>query len=238
MLTQRARTVLRERSPELQANPAPIQVIPTCVDLRKYQDADGASTRRRLGLVGKTVMVYAGSLGGWYMSEELARLFAVARTVIPGLHFLVLSQSPHELILEPLRRAGVPDDARTVVTVSPAEVPAHLASADFGVHFIRPGFSMVANSPTKFGEYLASGLPILTNRGIGDADDLIEGERTGTLVDRFDDQAFRQALEAIRALLAGGDETRRRCREVAARRLDLRTTGRESYLGLYRALAG
>ena len=32
---------------------------------------------------------------------------------------------------------------------------------------------MIANSPTKFAEYLASGLPILTNTGIGDSDEIL-----------------------------------------------------------------
>ena len=43
-------------------------------------------------------MVYLGKFTGWYLEREMADFFAAARSVIEGLHFLVLTQTdPHEL---------------------------------------------------------------------------------------------------------------------------------------------
>lgn len=232
MLTSRAREALRERSAELRDSSAHVEIIPCCVDLSKYGPQPRGPVREQLGLDGKLVMVYAGSLGGWYLSEELVRLFHVGRSVAGNLHFLVLTQSPHRLAAELFARAGIAPEQFAVRTVPSREMPTYLASADFGVHFIRPGFSMVANSPTKFGEYLASGLPILTNEGIGDSDELIRSERVGVLVSGFDDASYSGALREMTQLLADPG-TRERCRSVAERRLSLHSVGKQGYVRVY-----
>lgn len=232
MLTRRALVALREQSAELRQSTAHIEVIPCCVDLAKYESTQRGPLRSALGLDGKVAMVYAGSLGGWYLSEELVRLFRIGRSVVDNLHFLVLTQSPHEPLRKVFSEEGMPRESFAIRTVPPKEMPEYLATADFGVHFIRPGLSMIANSPTKFGEYLASGLPILTNAGIGDSDELIGTERVGVLVESFDPASYEQAVRSMQRLL-GETTVRARCREVAERRLSLRTVGRRGYLSVY-----
>jgi glycosyltransferase involved in cell wall biosynthesis len=236
MLTRAAVRTMKQTSPQMERSAAHVEVIPCCVDLRKFRPVDrSASHRSRLGLEGKRVMVYVGSTGGWYMSEELARLFAVGRAQQPNLHFLVLTQSPHEEMRQLLKAEGLPDDSFTIATAPSAEMPAYLASADFGVHFIRPGTAMIANSPTKFAEYLASGLPILTNTGIGDSDEILREEGVGTILPEFSPAAYQAGLAEIGRLLAD-PELPGRCRQVAARRFDLRTVGRQGYSRVYQAL--
>jgi glycosyltransferase involved in cell wall biosynthesis len=234
MLTRAAATTLRQRSPRLGRSGAHVEVIPCCVDLDKF-GRPAESFRGRLGLEGKTVMVYVGSTGGWYMSEELARLFRVGRARWPELHFLVLTQSPHAEMRALLEAEGLPQGSFTIATASPKQMPSYLAAADFGVHFIRPGLSMIANSPTKFAEYLASGLPILTNAGIGDSDQILQDERVGVIVDEFSPAAYARALAAMHELRADATLSDR-CREVARRRFDLQTVGGGGYGRVYRAL--
>jgi glycosyltransferase involved in cell wall biosynthesis len=236
MLTRAAVRAMKEKSTQLASSQAHIEVIPCCVDLQKFPAATrNQEQRRRLGLEGKRVMVYVGSTGGWYMSEELARLFAVGRRLDPSLHFLVLTQSPHQEMKTLLERQGLPPDSYTVATARSAEMPGYLACADFGVHFIRPGMAMIANSPTKFAEYLASGLPILANTGIGDSDEILQEEQVGVVLEEFSEAAYERGLEAIRRLLAEPGLSSR-CREAAERRFDLRTVGRGGYANVYRAL--
>jgi glycosyltransferase involved in cell wall biosynthesis len=234
-LTHRVVQLLDETSLDFRQRKARVEVIPCCVDLARYRPTDGERVRRELGLADRRIMVYAGSLGGWYLTDEIARLFAMGRSRMPDLHLLVLTQSPHILMRRALEAAAAPPESHTIRTVAPEEMPAHLSSGDLGVHLIRPGFSMVANSPTKFGEYLACGLPILTNAGIGDCDELIRGERVGTLVESLDPEGYRRAWQEMEQLLQDGDRAAR-CREVAQRRFSLRTVGREGYLRVYRGL--
>jgi glycosyltransferase involved in cell wall biosynthesis len=235
MLTRAVLESLKGESRHLQHSAAHIEIIPCCVDLRRFGQREQARGENDARLRGKTVMVYVGSTGGWYMSHELARLFAVGRLGQPDLHFLVLTQSPHEQMRALLLAEGLPEDSFTIKTAKPAEVAGYLAAADFGVHFIRPGKCMVANSPTKFAEYLASGLPILSNAGIGDSDEILRQESVGVIVDEFDQSSYERAFAGMRRLLADPD-VRRRCREVAERRFALNTVGRQSYVRVYRSL--
>jgi glycosyltransferase involved in cell wall biosynthesis len=236
MLTRAAVRTLKSQSPELGRSQAHVEVIPCCVDLKKFSPArQPTSLREQLGLQNKRVMVYVGSTGGWYMSEELVRLFAVGRAKDPTLHFLVLTQSPHDQMRGLLLTAGLPEDSFTITTAAPGDMPRYLACADFGVHFIRPGVCMIANSPTKFAEYLASELPILTNTGIGDSDEILREENVGVIIDAFEPSAYQRGLEGIARLLAD-PALAQRCRAVAERRFALHTVGRTGYSRVYRAL--
>ncbi len=235
MLTRNIREALMERSPELRARAQAIEIIPCCVDTTSYDPSLRESTRTRLGLQHKNVMAYVGSLGSWYMIEEMAQAFAELLARDPAAHFLIVTQSDYELLAAPLRALGVPESAYTLTTVPPEQVPAMLSAADFAISFIKPCFSKRSSSPTKIGEYLAAGLPILTNAGIGDVDEMIRGERVGVPVREFGAEAYRAALQDIGSLLKD-PQVRSRCREVAERRLSLRGVGREGYLRVYRRL--
>ena len=57
----------------------------------------------------------------------------------------------------------------------------YLAAADFGISFIRPVPSKVSSSPTKIGEFLGAGLPVVCTSGVGDLDALVTRD-VGTLV--------------------------------------------------------
>ncbi len=236
MLTRKIKDVLEAESPDLRANPVPIEIIPSCVDLAKYPPTDGTLLRHQLGLQDKTVMVYSGSLGGWYLTEEMVRLFAAGRSWRDRFHFLVLTQSRYELITEILQKYGIPQDAYTITTIPQEDMPAYLAAGDFAISFIKPCYSKLSSSPTKIGEYLASGLPIITNTGIGDVDDLMKGKGIGVLVDSFNSSSYDQALVEMLSLLANREEMRRRCRQAAESYLSLSNVGKEGYLRVYQRL--
>ncbi|MGI9103740.1 MAG: glycosyltransferase family 4 protein [Terriglobales bacterium] len=235
MLTHNIREALMERSPELRKRRGDIEIIPCCVMTDKYHPRLREPSRKRLGLEDKKVMAYVGSLGSWYMMEAMAQAFAEFRNMDPSAHFLIITQSEYELITTPLRALGVPESAYTVMTAPVEEVPGLLIAADFAISFIQPCFSKRSSSPTKIGEYLAAGLPILTNAGIGDVDEIVTGEQVGVLVDGFDPGSYQAALTAVATLLNDGT-IQARCRETAERRFAMHGVGREGYLRVYRRL--
>jgi len=238
MLTNKIRDVLRERSPGLAKSSAEIEIIPCCVDTQEYAAADGVSVRKELGLSGKFILVYAGSLGGWYMAEEMVELFSELAQLVPDAHFLILTQSRYELITASFEQQGISPNRYTILTVSPAEMPGYLAAGDLAVSFIKPCFSKLSSSPTKIGEYLASGLPIVTNRGIGDVDELMLKKRVGVLVDSFDGQAYRKALAESFSWLSNGKDVRGHCRQVAKEEFSLELIGKRRYCQVYDRVAG
>jgi glycosyltransferase involved in cell wall biosynthesis len=120
----------------------------------------------------------------------------------------------------------------SVLSVASAEVPSYLAAADAGLAFIKRCISKLASSPTKNGEYLACGLPLVINAGVGDSDALINDWRAGVLIEDFTDAEFASAGRAIEAM-ASRPEVRQQARAVAERLFDLNTIGAERYVSLY-----
>ena len=122
--------------------------------------------------------MYLGSIGSWYLLEEMLAFFAFVRTNSPAARFLFISQMNPQTILLAAERQGIPKEALSVVAAEREEVPRLLATADFGLFFIKPCFSKQASSPTKLGEMLAMGLPVIANGGVGDLDDFF-AEKSG-----------------------------------------------------------
>jgi len=234
VLTQKVKGIL-ENSPPLQGCNTPIEVIPCCVDTEKFTIDEGwrQQRRRELGWTGKTVLVYAGSLGGWYLAEQMVDFFAVRLRKHLNLHFLVLTPSDHRLIAHIFQAKGVSADSYTILTAPPNEVAQYLSLADVGISFRKPSYSQVASSPTKLGEYLACGLPIITNRGIGDSEEFIKEHKVGILVNSFNIESYERALRKTLRLLQGGDAIRERCRQVALTYLSLRKMGVIGYQRVY-----
>jgi glycosyltransferase involved in cell wall biosynthesis len=224
--------------PVLHGRGTPIEVIPCCVDLSRFgpSPTSRASVRHELGLGERPVLVYSGSLGTWYLADEMARFFAHARAATPDLYLMVLTPSDPALIVAPLARHGVPASAYGVRKVAPGGVEAHLAAADAGLSFIMPSYSKTASSPTKIGEYLASGLPVVVNSGVGDLDRLRSHPDAAVVVESFSEQALEQAARTLAGLLAARPEAARASRALAAAWFDLRGIGQARYAGVYARL--
>jgi glycosyltransferase involved in cell wall biosynthesis len=215
-----------------------VVVIPCCADVERLssQRASRASIRRTLGIGARPVLAYVGKLGGWYMDAEMADFFVVARDAIPGLHFLVVTQADRGAIERRLADRGVDPSDYTVTAVEHPRLGELLGAADAAIALIRPVPSKVATSPTKIGECLAAGLPIVAT-DVGDVRPLLEGSRTGIVLSDFSSRAYRGAACELASMLAD-TTTVGRCVAVARERLSLREIGIPRYDALYRAVAG
>ena len=238
VLTEKAREILFPGISDTDPLGRPVEVIPCCVDLDRFRAAALLArddTRRELNLTDRRVFVYVGALGGWYLTEEMAEFLALAHSQDPRTFSLILTQSPPEMITERLSRLGIAESDYRVLKVAPSEIPRYLKAADVALSFIRPCFSKLASSPTKIAEYLAGGLPIISNAGIGDLDELLDTDRVGVLVREFNRDAYLNALSAVDELQSDGSLAER-CRESARNRFDLEEVGGVRYRRIYRRL--
>jgi glycosyltransferase involved in cell wall biosynthesis len=240
VLTEKAREILFPESAENGFDLAgrPIAVIPCCVDLRKFESANDAARREireKLQIANRLVIIYVGALGGWYLTNEMADLMAVAKEQNPQVFALILTQSSIELIAPLLRTRGFAETDFLVTKVSPQEIPRYLSAADVALSFIKPCFSKLSSSPTKIAEYLASGLPVISNGGVGDVAEIIEADEVGVVIGDFNQKEYLMALQKIE-ILSGEENFAERCRQSARKRFDLETIGGEKYHLLYRNL--
>ena len=215
------------------------EVIPCCVDLSlfEFRAEDRARRRAELGLNDRLTMVYSGSLDGWYLTEKMVDFFAALLKGSQNAHLLWLTNGRPDRVRELMRSRRVETKNFSVLSVASAEVPSYLAAADAGLAFIKRCISKLASSPTKNGEYLACGLPLVINAGVGDSDALINDWKAGVLIEEFTDAEFAEAGRAIEAMVAG-PEVREKARAVAEQLFDLNVIGGERYASLYERVLG
>ncbi len=242
VLTEKARDILFPESKETGADKfgRPVEVIPCCVDLQKFDTANETSRREiraQYNLENRRVIVYVGSLGTWYMADEMADLMQAARENDPSVFALVLTQSAPEIMSERLKSRGFSDADFLVKKVPHSEIPKYLSASDAALSFIKACYSKLSSSPTKIAEYLASGVPVITNRGVGDVAEQIETDAVGAVVEDFSRESYTKALREITDLSVNSD-IKRRCRQSAGERFDLTNIGGKKYRAVYRRLLG
>lgn len=233
-LTERARHEL-QTWPDGRRSNAAISVIPCCVDLTLFggqSSKQRLATRKRLGIeTAAPVMVYVGSIGGAYLAPEMFQLFRLYCATRPGARFLFVSGHPHNEIEKLARTSGVDPGDLAIVSAVREEVPALIAAADIGVSFILATYSAKASCPTKFGEMLAMGVPVIANSGVGDIAEIIRETGAGAVVDDFDEKSLSAAIVDAEAAAAKPGAVR-----AAAERYFALYQGIDRFDAIYRAI--
>ncbi len=217
VLTRRVLPELKRLSPEMTA---PVTVIPCCADFDHFvmpDDARRSAVRAELGIgADALVLSYLGSLGAWYMLEDMLRLFATAARKRDDVHLLFITRDwkdEHEILLNALGIAHL----RECIHVRPAsrdEVPGLMAASDIMLSFIKPAYSKMGSCPTKLAEAFALGIPVISNVNVGDVEQITADLDAGATFDLADSLAFDRLagmLEQIKG--KGGSALRVRARK-------------------------
>lgn len=214
-----------------------ITVIPTCVDTDRFRRPVEAPPQVLLPRWrGRLVFVYTGAIGYWQHPEALAQFFSAVRQERGDAVFLCLLRTGGTEMRRVLEKAGLTPWSRVEEAVPSADLPRWLAAATVGVVWYRPTFSRIGNFPTKLGEYLACGLPVVVAGAVADSVDLVIRERVGAVVRKFSSEGYREVITDVLAL-AKDPATASRCREVAERELSLRV-GAARYRRVYQGVEG
>lgn len=214
----------------------PVEVIPCCVDfVQRFAgtpDILRAEYRERLGIADRYVVIHVGALGGLYLTEEIADILSVLKEANAKTFALFLTQSEPQKIVSLLEQKGFSERDFLVTKVPAADVQGYLEASDVGLSLVKASYSTLSRSPTKIPEYLACGLPVIANRGVGDVDELIEQNKVGVLIDDFSKASYLKAFAEVEAL--GNIDAR--CRETARSNFDLELIGGKRYRRIYSRL--
>ena len=227
VLTNRMRDYLIENYSKKSED---IEVIPCCVDLARIEKATDAGEKNK-----RFELIYAGSVTGLYLLKEMGNFFLTLKKHQPDAFFRVLTASPPHFVVETFSKLGIGEEDYAVAKVSPNIVPKYLNQAALGISFRTPTFSQIAASPTKIPEYLACGLPVVSNYGVGDTDQLLENEKVGVCLKGFDQEKIEKAVTDILEVL-NEKGIKERCINTAHRYFDLGEIGRKRYQNVYRRL--
>ena len=174
----------------------PISVIPCCVDTNlfnrnKIEPKKTEDARRKLG-IGKNepVITYLGSIGTWYMLDEMLSFFKVYLKIIPDAKFLFITKDNPDFIKSRVVQLAIPEELILIVSSDRESVPIYATLGQLSLFFIKPTYSKKSSSPTKQGELMSLGIPIICNAGVGDTDMIVNKYKSGLMVTGFDDVEF------------------------------------------------
>lgn len=218
-LTQAGKRVIETELP-LPGKPSPVTVIPCCADLAHFNAgavdlAQQNAWRKNLNIPTETgpVLVYLGSIGTWYALDEMLLFFKQVLVEFQQALLLFITREPTELVRAAAQEVGVPEDRIRVRSAEREELPQVLSLASAGLFFIRPTFSKQASSPTKQGELMGLGLPVICNAGVGDTAAIVEEGTAGLVVEALSPEAITQAALGLSSVLRIPQQNARRVAE-------------------------
>jgi glycosyltransferase involved in cell wall biosynthesis len=224
-----------ESWPEFQNKPPKIEVIPCCVDLdlfnpTKIQEEKKEELRLKLGISKSDfILGYVGSIGTWYMLSEMLDYFKVLNKTNPTAKFLFVTGENPETILSKAIEKGIQASSVHVTSCRHAAVPLNISLFNLSVFFIRPTYSKKASSPTKQGEIMAMGIPLICNAGVGDTDLVVKKYDSGSVFNELSEENYLKNCEVPTSF--SKEKTMEGAREFYALE-----TGVDRYLKVYNVL--
>ena len=187
----------------LQTKTLDIEVIPCCVDTDLFTNENVNSsilskTREELSIKeDQFVLGYVGSIGTWYMLPEMLDFFRELKAKKSDALFLFITNEPAEKIITVAKSKNIaPEDLR-ITSCLHKDVPTYISLFTISIYFILPAYSKKASSPTKQGELMAMGIPIVCNANVGDADKVIADTNSGWVIHEFEEESYKNTVLQI-----------------------------------------
>ena len=179
-------------------NQSTIKVIPCCTDENLFQTKNIIDKREELGIKKNDfILSYVGSIGTWYMLDEMLDFFKVLNEKKANAKFLFITKDNPNLVFSKAEEKGISKD-KIIIQPSPRELmPSYIGVSDFSIFFILPVFSKKASSPTKMGEIMNLGIPIICNTGVGDVDNIMKECMPELLVKDFEKNEYERIVNLI-----------------------------------------
>ena len=211
----------------------PITVIPCCADLDLFKRPDETritNLKNELQIPPDAfVLTYLGSLGTWYMLTEMLEFFKTLTQYKPNAHFLFLTADEPSMVFDEAEKMSIPKSQIRVKKAARKEVPLWASVGNASLFFIRPLFSKKASSPTKMGELMSLGMPLICNNQVGDVEQILRDGGNGIILNSFDKDAYEKAISELDEVLKLNPQNSIDC---AYKNYSLKN-GIDSYLSIY-----
>lgn len=201
-----------------------VAVIPTCADLARFVPATEPPPKQVIGCLGTVV-------SGWFQLDWLANFLTVAAKRAPAMSFEITTRDDHDRVRAAI---GGGTDLQSRISIAPSEsdkVHEVLQGQLASVMFFTQGLGKLGSSPTRMGEVLGCGLPVVANDGVGDVARIIKQYNVGVLVAGPSECEMARAWNDLQALLQDPDLASR-CRRAAEEVFSLES-GTAAYAALY-----
>lgn len=179
-------------------NLSPITIIPCCTDETLFKKENIKDLRNELNIKESDFIIsYIGSIGTWYMIDEMLDFYKILLQKKPNSKFLFITKDNPDKIFEKCFKKHISKNSILIEPSSREMMPSYIALSDFSIFFILPFYSKKASSPTKMGEIMNLGIPIICNSGVGDVDEVMEKCIPELLVKNFNTQEYERIVDLL-----------------------------------------
>jgi glycosyltransferase involved in cell wall biosynthesis len=226
VLEQSAKRLLKET---YDVPNVPFKVIRTCTDVKRYRARENSGNKENSTLR----FVFLGGVRFPYRPDLALRL--IHNLVKHGLDCYIdfINEGDRIFIEKAIDLINISKDRVRILSYEHWEIPDVLATYDCGIVMVESSHWRRVCSPTKIGEYLAAGLPVISLEGIVAIDEL--SERTTCLatvsheelLGHFQELRVEQLVSIIRCM-----GVNQQCQKLALDEFDLELAGK-LYVELY-----
>ncbi len=214
-LTEKAKSEILNLNPTIIEEK--IVVIPCSTDFSKFSPENIVSSseiRKKLNISEQSfVLTYLGSLGTWYLLDEMISFFKQLHKKYPDAVFLFISPEPFEQIINIAKKHNVDKKLIRHSFVRHDEIPQYLSISNLGIMFIKPSYSKMSSSPTKFAEFLAMNIPVICN-DIGDLAKHTNQIPGCFCISSFSDEIFADIINKLNLKQNYKSEIREKAKEI------------------------
>ncbi|MDB4797083.1 hypothetical protein OAG94_00815 [bacterium] len=226
VLEQSAKRLLKET---YDVPNVPLKVIRTCTDVKRYMKRENLDNKESSVLR----FVFLGGARFPYRPDLALRL--IENLIKHGLdcHIDFINEGDRVFIKKTIDLTSISKNRVRILSCEHSEIPDVLATYDCGIVMVESSHWRRVCSPTKMGEYLAGGLPVISLEGIDAIDEL--SERTTCvatvsheeLLSHFQKGRVEQLVSFIRSM-----GITQKCQILALDEFDLELAGK-LYVELY-----
>jgi glycosyltransferase involved in cell wall biosynthesis len=181
-----------------------IGVIPCCADLdlfnpKSLDESKLKNIKNELQISDKDMIIsYLGNVGTWYQLDEMLIFVKKLMGSDNDVKFLMISQEQHEYIWSKINEHRIDKEKVCVISADRTQVPYYIQLSNYSLFFIKRCYSKIASSPTKLGEILSMGVPVICNSGIGDVDAIINENNCGYLLNNYEENEMKTVISEIK----------------------------------------
>lgn len=213
-----------------------IVVIPCAADYNLFElvnQEKQSQAKIKLGLKpSQFVLGYIGSLGTWYLADEMLQFFSVLKQKYTDAKFLFITPDDKEQLISLGKKYRLDAEDFIVNFAQRKDIPSIAHAFDFSIFFIKPSYSKKSSSPTKMGELLAMGIPLICNNNVGDVEAIMHQTKAGFCIDTFNETHFEKIVNQLNTW---NDSSPKLRRELSKQFYDL-ANGVKLYLAAYNQL--
>ena len=208
------------------------EVVTTCTNLELFKPAP---FRVQARTDKPFTLGYVGNAGRGYQFDLVLKVYLAILRVIPGARLKIVNRNDHSMINNLLNVYGIDIRSVELIACDYPQVASEIWGMDLGVFFYKwSKKTRVSSVPTRMGEFLACGVPCLSDISGAGIVDILEKEGVGIAMRNLDEVSIDEvAIKAVE--LATRDDISRMCVDVAKRHFSLES-GIATYERVYHDL--